>query len=325
MRHKKLIGAESGFLLIAGATLILTALIGGAALLSVIATRRPIGGALERLDKNTATPQDMEALQGAGQDFVRSAQILRAGGSLIGGRGPIPNVGGGAGGAAQRILQVKPATGGLPPLPSAADRAMETLGRAPIGGEQTIAGVVNRAIGSLATRASQPPLTRDNLSGGAPLDFGAIDRLGQQSQEEQYGGRPPGPTSGAAGGGLPIEQPGLKPPLGAEFPTTGTGGPVSPGPGQGVWCYSEKTHEQYWFPYGPCPSPYVRPPTAGGPPHDPRVPWQELVPPSIGGGPKPSTHPKPACGPTTVCTCAGGGVGHIPCDTSKGSCHCGGG
>lgn len=156
-------------------------------------------------------------------------------------------------------------------------------------------------------------------------DVQGATQAGTEFQRQTPGGQPPGPTSGAAGGGLPIEQPGLKPPPGAEFPTAGAGGPVGPGPGQGVWCYSEKTYEQYWFPYGPCPSPYVKPPTAGGPPHDPRVPWQELVPPSVGGGPKPSTHPKPACGPTTVCTCPGGKVGHIPCDKSKGSCHCGGG
>ena len=75
---------------------LLTAVIGTGALLSVVITRKPTGGALERVNNNTATPQDMEALQGAGQDVVRSAQILRAGGSLIGSRGPIPNIGGGA-------------------------------------------------------------------------------------------------------------------------------------------------------------------------------------------------------------------------------------
>ncbi|MBI4381147.1 MAG: hypothetical protein HY574_08135 [candidate division NC10 bacterium] len=154
--------------------------------------------------------------------------------------------------------------------------------------------------------------------------------------EEPFGGGiPPAPvTSGAAGGGQPVEQPGLKPQPGTgEPPTAGTGGPSGPGAGQGVWCYFEQTPGmtvQYWQPEGPCPP-------MGRPPSDSRIPWQGLVPhgggggggptpPSgggAGGGPKPPMGPKPSCGPATSCRCAGGGIGHIPCDRSKGPCHCG--
>jgi hypothetical protein len=225
-------------------TVLVTAVIGTAALLSVVINRKPTGGALERVNNNTATPQDMQALQGAGQDFVRSAQILRAGGSLIGSRGPIPNIGGGASGAAQRILQVKPVTGGLPPLPSATDRAVEVLGRTPIGIEQSIAGVVSRAIGSVANQASQPPLTRDNPSvgrpsqppqGGSPrpsVDLGQVNQLGGQSQDLRPGGVTP-ETSGSFGGegAAPIVvDPNWAAPTGPpQTPGTDQPPPVAPG------------------------------------------------------------------------------------------------
>lgn len=130
---------------------------------------------------------------------------------------------------------------------------------------------------------------------GTP-DVPGATQAGTEFQRRTPSGQPPGPTSGAAGGGPPIEQPGLQPPPGAALPTTGTGGPVGPGFGYGVWCYSEKTRERYWLPYGPCPPPYVKPPT----------------------------YPKPTCGPTTVCTCPGGKIGYVPCDASKGLCYCGG-
>jgi hypothetical protein len=44
-----------------------------------------------------------------------------------------------------------------------------------------------------------------------------------------------------------------------------------------------------------------------------------------GVGSKPAS-PSPSgatCGPMTSCKCAGGAKGHIPCDKSKGACHCG--
>jgi RHS repeat-associated protein len=150
------------------------------------------------------------------------------------------------------------------------------------------------------------------------------------------GGIPPrGPTSGATGGGPPIEQSGLKPPPGTgEPPTAGTGGPAGPGAGQGVWCYFEKTPGmmvQYWQPAGPCPP-------IGHPPDDPRVPWQGLVPPSgeggagAGGKTGGGGHSKPP----KKSTSSGGGSGsslkpppvcppgcHIKPGTNK--CHCGGG
>ena len=124
---------------------------------------------------------------------------------------------------------------------------------------------------------------------------------------------PPGPTSGATGGGQPIEQPGLKPP--PTGPTeAGTGGPQPPQ--QGIWCYSEKTKNYYMIPYGPCPPPWMKPPTgtttAGEPP---RVPWQGLVPPEG----KPPMGPKPPMGGAS-------GPCNPPCHIKPGTniCHCGG-
>ncbi len=266
-------------------TVLLTAVIGTAALLSVVTTRKPTGGALERLDNNTATPQDMEALQGAGQDFVRSAQILRAGGSLIGSRGPIPNI---AGGAAGRIV------GGQAGVLGGAG-----VGATPTGAESALGGVVNRAIGSLATQASRPAQTRDNRStppapggsragsdpgmGGGPPNIPGAVQSGQEFQEgAPWGsGRQPatGPTqpvqpqpSGYTGTGTQ-QQPGAQPP--------GAAGTAQPYPGY----------------------PGYPPPLGGGftPPS-----WEGLAPsgkPPMGGG----GECKPPC--------------HIAKDGS-GRCHC---
>jgi hypothetical protein len=299
---------------------LLTAVIGTGALLSVVINRKPTGGALERVNNNTATPQDMEALQGAGQDFVRSAQILRAGGSLIGSRGPIPNIGGGAAG---RIV------GGAGVLGGAGVRA------APTGAESALGGVVNRAIGGVATRASQPPLTRDNPStvpagggrvgspsstgqgtGGAGSDIPGATEAGTQFRGQAPGGQPSGPTSGAAGGGKePIPKPGQETGP-ASTGAVGTATGQQP-PQQGLWCYSEKTQEMYWWTYGSCPPPHMKPPAGAGvgPPKDPsvRVPWQGQVPSEkppmggkspMGGGPcLPPCHIKP--GTKDLCHCPG--------------------
>ena len=132
-------------------------------------------------------------------------------------------------------------------------------------------------------------------------------------QQPFTGGIPPAPgTSGAAGGGTPVDQPGLKP------PPTGTGEAGTP-PGQqpiqqGIVCYSEKTKEYFTIPYGPCPPPHMKPPTgstAGGEPG--RIPWQGLVPPEG----SPPMGPKPPMGGT------GGGC-NPPCHIKPGTnmCHC---
>lgn len=174
-----------------------------------------------------------------------------------------------------------------------------------------------------------------DLGGKRPPDIKGATEAG-----EEFGkGFPPlGPTSGAAGGGPPVEQPGLQPPPGEQPPTVGAGGPMGAGAGQGVWCYYEKTPGmmvQYWLPNGPCPP-------MGRSPHDPGFPWQGLVPPrggaggghGGGGGPKPPSSggkgsgakppapsKKPPCGPKSECTCPGGKTGHISCETKQ--CHCG--
>lgn len=198
----------------------------------------------------------------------------------------------------------------------------------------------------------KPPDTDDGRKKSPGIDVGGKkppDIKGATEAGEEFGKglQSRGPTSGAAGGGPPVEQPGLQPPPGEQPPTVGAGGPAGPGAGQGVWCYFEKTPGmmvQYWLPEGPCPP-------VGHPPPDPRVPWQGLVPPrggvggghGGGGGPKPpsgggkgggskpqtgktrpSLPPGPTCGSGTFCRCASGKTGHIPCDKSKGPCHCGG-
>ena len=295
-------------------TVLLTAVIGTAALLSVVTTRKPTGGALERLDNNTATPQDMNALQGAGQDFVRSAQILRAGGSLIGSRGPIPNIGGGAAG---RIV------GGAGVLGGAG------VGATPTGAESALGGVVNRAMGSLATQASRPPQTRDNPSTTpAPAPSGAEPGTGRETPSAT--GRPPyDPTKDPGMGGGPPNIPGAMQ-SGQEFqggapwgsgqqPATGPTQPGQPQPPSytapepqppgpsgtpppypGYACGSPG--------YPPCPPGYYPPvgPYGGGPPV--QVPWEGLVPSGKpptggGGGPcPPGCHLKPG---TNQCHCPG--------------------
>ncbi|MBA4374220.1 MAG: hypothetical protein C0402_15320 [Thermodesulfovibrio sp.] len=176
-------GNESGFFTLIVVTLALTALIGGATLLSMVTTRQPVSGAMDRLDRNQATPEDMNALQNAGTEMARTARIAAAGGSLIGGGGPVPN----------------PASPG--PLSP---------------GDKAIAGIIPRVIGRLTNQASQPALTRDNPlpdtlrsgqnagngSGGYnPLHDpniknsgrglqspGEVDRLGQDFQNQLPGG-----------------------------------------------------------------------------------------------------------------------------------------
>ncbi len=209
-------------------TVLVTALIGGAAFMSVIVTRHPTGGALERLDNNTATPEDMRTIQNANQESVRNAQILRAGGSLIGSRGPVPNIGGGAAG---RIV------GGAGVLGGAG------VGATPTGAESALGGVVNRTIGSLATQASRPPQTRDNVATGTPsqppqsgparppVDFGVIDRLGQESRGLRPGGSAPetsGSLGGPAGAAPTVIDPNYRQPAASTTPGAQQPFPVGP-------------------------------------------------------------------------------------------------
>jgi len=301
-------------------TVLLTAVIGTAALLSVVITRHPTGGALERLDNNTATPEDMRTIQNANQESVRNAQILRAGGSLIGSRGPISNIGGGAAG---RIV------GGAGVLGGAGVRA------APTGAESALGGVVNRAIGSLATQASRPPQTRDNPSTTpAPAPSGAEPGTGRETPAAT--GRPPYDRTKDPGmGGAPPNIPGVMQ-SGQEFqggapwgsgqqpatgptqpgqpqpPTyTGTGPP--PGPGQpGATGPQPPGYPPYQcgYPgYPPCPPGY-------SPPYDPtgRPPWEGLIPPSEPGMPPKPMPPMGGAGGPCLPPC------HIKPGTNQ--CHC---
>lgn len=184
-------------------------------------------------------------------------------------------------------------------------------------------------ISAAAGQASQCAGLAGGGSPGSPADVKGATEAGGQFHGQTPGGQTSGPTSGAAGGGQPIEQPGT----GGEPPTGGTGGPGGPGVGQWITCYSEKTKQSYLMPYGSsCPPPHLPPPAVGSSPHDPRTPWQELVPEKGGGGgghggDKGGGHSKPSkggttggSGPTSPPTCPPGC--HIKPGTNK--CHCGG-
>jgi hypothetical protein len=139
--------------------------------------------------------------------------------------------------------------------------------------------------GGGATPGGYDP-TKDPGMGGGPPDLGGGTDFG--------GGIPPeGPTSGAAGGGSPVDQPGLKP------PPPGPPGTVPPSPGYP--CGSPG--------YPPCPPGYYPPvgPYGGEPPA--QVPWQGQVPPSSGPGTPPM---------------GGGGGCAPPCHVRPdgGGCHC---
>ncbi len=130
---------QQGFFTLALVTLALTAVIGGATILAMLTTRQPVSGAMDRLDRNEATPQDMNVLQNAGQDMARTARIAAAGGSLVGGGGPVPNPAG---------------PGVLFP------------------GEKALAGIIPRVIGRMTNQASQPAQTRDNPMPGETSGMG---------------------------------------------------------------------------------------------------------------------------------------------------------
>jgi hypothetical protein len=189
----------------------------------------------------------------------------------------------------------------------------------------------------------------DGWSGQSP--DARPDRRGAAAVSQGYEQGAPGagkpPTAGALGRGQVVEQPGLNPPP----PGPGDPGTAGQPSASDLWCYSEKTKEFYRFPYGPCPPPYMQPPASTTTTADPgdNPSWQGLVPPKgkpMGSTTSPATSdqltgkpgksagalpptsgkpmgPQPACGPATSCCCAGGGMGHIPCDKAKGACHCG--
>ena len=186
--------------------------------------------------------------------------------------------------------------------------------------------------------------TKDPGMGGKPPDITGATQAGAQGAG---GGRQPGDTAGTPppglGGGevtpLPPTEPPTDAPSGGREP--------QPAPGGGWWCYAAPTQEWYQVPMGPCPPSSWKPPR-GPATKDPavRVPHDTLQrdpgkgdkptgkpgkplgqKPSPGPADKPTGKPgKPqgaTCGPATSCRCAGGGMGHIPCDKSKGACHCG--
>jgi hypothetical protein len=180
--------------------------------------------------------------------------------------------------------------------------------------------------------------TKDPGMGGKPPDIAGATQTGAQGAS---GHRPAdteatGTKPGLGGGEVTVIP---TPPPPPDTPVSG----LEPQPAQGGdwWCYSAATQEWYQVPMGPCPPPSWKPPRGAADepavrvPHDTLQPGggmgdkpgQPMGPKSSGGmGDKPAKPAKPmgpACGPTTKCRCAGGGMGHIPCDKSKGACHCG--
>jgi hypothetical protein len=176
--------------------------------------------------------------------------------------------------------------------------------------------------------------TKDPGMGGKPPDIAGATQAGAQ---RAGGGHPPKqdtPPQGL-GGGEVTSIPAAEPP-----PSTGAppgGWEPQPAPGGGWWCYSAQTQEWYQVPMGPCPPSSSRPPrgpSSADPsvrvPHDtlqrdPGMADKPAGKPGKSSEPSPPLGPTSACGPGTSCRCAGGGMGHIPCDKSKGACHCGGG
>jgi RHS repeat-associated protein len=186
--------------------------------------------------------------------------------------------------------------------------------------------------------------TKEPGMGGKPPDIAGATQAGDQ----RVGGDRPSGTEGSAprglGGGEVTRIPATEPP-----PDTPSGGrEPQPAQGGGWWCYSEPAQQWYQVPMGPCPPSSRRPPRRVSPgdpgvriPHDtlqpgpgmgdkPAKPGKPMAPgTSSGTAGKPAgppgkpMGPQPACGPATSCRCAGGGMGHIPCDKAKGACHCG--
>jgi hypothetical protein len=263
---------ERGLVVLVVTTLVVTALIGGATLLSIIATRQPVSGALDRLDRNQATPEDMQTLQNANQEMARSMQIARAGGSFVGGGGPVPN----------------PAAPG-------------TL----LPGEKTLAGVALRIIGRLTDQASQPAPARDNA-----LPPSVASTLYDPRGDPQYGKTPrvvapsvagempglspqegrPSETSGAIGGGAPEPVPAPPPPPKEEPPPMAW--PPLPANPTVYTCFDARGYLYYSEYPCPAPGPRFRPPR-----------WTDYAPGYVPGTPfpcPPGTHRKPG-DPTGPC------------------------
>lgn len=233
---QNLIRSQQGFFTIVIVTVVLTALIGGATILSMVTSRRPVSGAMDRLDRNQATPEDMETLQNAGRDMERTTRIAAAGGSLIGGGGPVPN----------------PAS--------------------PVGpgsifpGDKAVAGIIPRVIGRMTNRASQPaqtgnnpmpgesggtgsrasaggeynPLNDPNISGAGSTAGGQnlddVNRFGSDFQAQQLGGSGGSDRQTGQQGQTPAQQP--------DSYTT-------PGPSRGDTASQDQQGSGYYPPYGP--------------------------------------------------------------------------
>ncbi|MBI5634443.1 MAG: carboxypeptidase regulatory-like domain-containing protein [Nitrospirae bacterium] len=200
---------QQGFIVLALVTLALTAVIGGATILAMVTTRTPVSGAMDRLDRNQATPEDMNTLQNAGKDMERTLRIAAGGGSFIGGGGPVPN----------------------PASPMGAGSLFP--------GDKAVAGIIPRVISRVTARASQPaqtknnpmpgetagaggretgsgeynPLNDPNVAGaggtGSGQDLDDVNRFGSDFQAQQPGGpgRSGQQTSGQQGQ-TAIQQPG---------------------------------------------------------------------------------------------------------------------
>lgn len=135
-----------------------------------------------------------------------------------------------------------------------------------------------------------------------------------QQQFQQQGGSNTGPAGGAQGAPA---QGGYAAPSAAPRPSSQAqpaAGPIGYGPG-----YTES-------PDGSSMRPDHRTLQQQLPAKQPRTGHpaaQEPVAPASGVQPQAPPASGGACGPMTSCKCASGEMGHVPCDKSKGSCHCG--
>jgi RHS repeat-associated protein len=232
-------------------------------------------------------------------------------------------------------------SGGQPPGAVAGLTTPAPLG---IPGQGVGPAMCRDAAGNIA---SCPPA---GLSPGYDPRGGGPGRIPRDPLNPAPGSRPgmtgtQTPASGGTAGG------GMTPPTKGAPPTKVAQTPTAPQPpqqqGVRVNCYSacfngcmaNKGGSGYFqgmcAPEGPCYSTRVTPDACSnfcaGYKQDVLLNTGDLQIGVCGGGPsgvgsKPAA-PQPTsgatCGPATSCRCAGGAMGHIPCDKSKGACHCG--
>lgn len=72
-------------------TMGLTGMIAAGTMGGLLATHEPLANTLDKIDRNEATPEDMDKLERARANFARDLEMAFAGGTLVGSSGPLPN------------------------------------------------------------------------------------------------------------------------------------------------------------------------------------------------------------------------------------------